>query len=155
VCVRRARPNDAAAIQRLYEALVPNDPNICVDAQWIDQLQADATNFLLVIDVDAQVCGTAFLTICLDPMYGSQPFGVIENFVVAPGMQRRGLGRRLMAAVEDHARAARCTKLMLLSAAVRATAHVFFSANGFDGTKKRGFVKYLNRPASVGAARQA
>jgi hypothetical protein len=51
-----------------------------------------------------------------------------------------------MRAVEDQARTNGCTKLMLLSSATRIEAHSFFSQIGFDGEKKRGFVKYLNRP---------
>ena len=51
----------------------------------------------------------------------------------------------LLAAVERAARAARCTKLMLLSSAARSKAHGFFEHLGFDGQRKRGFVKYLNR----------
>ncbi len=50
-----------------------------------------------------------------------------------------------MSAVEEQARAAGCTKRMLLSSTMRGEAHAFFSRIGFDGEKKRGFVKYLNR----------
>jgi hypothetical protein len=50
-----------------------------------------------------------------------------------------------MAAVEERARSCGCTKLMLLSSVTRAEAHSFFARIGFDGQKKRGFVKYLNR----------
>jgi hypothetical protein len=37
---------------------------------------------------------------------------------------------------------------MLLSSAFRSEAHKFFTHLGFDGEKKRGFVKYLNRDQS-------
>jgi hypothetical protein len=50
-----------------------------------------------------------------------------------------------MTELEHIARAARCTKLMLLSSQARADAHRFFQRLGFDGERKRGFVKYLNR----------
>ncbi len=52
----------------------------------------------------------------------------------------------MMSEVERAARDAHCTKLMLLSSRARTDAHDFFLRLGFDGERKRGFVKYLNRP---------
>jgi hypothetical protein len=102
--VRRAQARDAPGIQALYQALVPGDGNIAVDAHRVEGLETDANNHLLVAEVMGQVCGSAFLTVCLDPMYGFQPYS-----------------------------------------SSRSDAHAFFSRLGFDGERKRGFVKYLNR----------
>jgi GNAT superfamily N-acetyltransferase len=143
--VRRAQPTDAPALQALYEILVPGDKNIAVDPAHLAHLQIDPDNHLLVVDAAATVCGTAFLTVCRDPMYGDEPFGVVENVIVLPAARQLGAGRALMDDVERVARAARCTKLMLLSAASRIDAHAFFAHLGYDGARKRGFVKYLNR----------
>lgn len=143
--VRRACARDAAAVEALYTVLVPDDRNIHVDPSRVSALETDATNHLFVVEHDAGVCGSVFLTICLDPMYGFQPYGVVENVIVLANARGRGAGRALMAAVERAARSARCTKLMLLSTATRSEAHAFFARLGFDGERKRGFVKYLNR----------
>jgi N-acetylglutamate synthase-like GNAT family acetyltransferase len=143
--VRRAKRQDASAIEALYRLLVPADDNIRVAPDHVAKLEHDPTNYLLVGDVGGVIAGSAFLTICLDPMYGSQPYGVVENVIVAPDERGRGGGAALMHAVEAIARAARCTKLMLLSTRHRHEAHAFFIRVGFDGERKRGFVKYLNR----------
>lgn len=143
--VRRAGPNDAAVLQELYRELVPGDPNISVDAAHLAALETDRFSQIWVIERDGSVCGTAFLTLCRDAMYGDQPFGTLENVVVAASARGRGVGGALMAAVERAARDARCTKLMLLSSSARGEAHAFFSRLGYDGERKRGFVKYLNR----------
>jgi N-acetylglutamate synthase-like GNAT family acetyltransferase len=145
--VRLAKTEDAAAIQALYQLLVPDDKNIKVDARRIETLATDPNNFLFVSEGERDVVGTAFLTICLDPMYGFQPYGVLENLIVAPAARGQGRGRALITAVELTARSAGCTKLMLLSTVSRTEAHAFFAAVGFDGAKKRGFIKYLNRHA--------
>jgi len=142
--IRRARRGDAREIESLYRALVPGDDNIHVDARRIEALESDPTNVVLVAQTEEGVCGTAFLTICLDAMYGFNPYGVVENIVIDGSMQGKGIGRALIAAVEAEARAAQCTKLMLLSAVQRTDAHRFFARLGFDGERKRGFVKYLN-----------
>jgi GNAT superfamily N-acetyltransferase len=149
VRVRPASGNDAEAIQHLYRELVPGDPNIQVDPARVEELRSDAHNRLFVLEADGQVCGTAFLTVCLDSMYGFKPFGTVENVIVASTHRGSGLGRVIMSAVEEEARSRGCTKLMLLSSAARVEAHAFFSRIGFDGEKKRGFVKYLNRTAPL------
>jgi N-acetylglutamate synthase-like GNAT family acetyltransferase len=143
--VRRARPEDAPAIETLYRMLVVGDENIRVDPARIKALEQHEASHLFVLETDSGVRGTAFLTICLDAMYGFCPYGVVENIVVETSMRRAGGGRGLMSAIEQVARAESCTKLMLLSSAARVDAHHFFSRLGFDGKKKRGFVKYLNR----------
>jgi GNAT superfamily N-acetyltransferase len=149
--VRRAQARDAAAIESLYGLLVPGDRNISVASARITALESDPANHLLVAELGGSVSGSAFLTICLDPMYGFQPYGVVENVIVSPSARGTGLGAALMREVERTAREARCTKLMLLSSRARAAAHQFFLRMGFDGERKRGFVKYLNRehPLSV------
>lgn len=142
---RRARAEDASAIEGLYRLLVPGDRNIRVDAQRVGALAEHPENHLFVLEANGVVRGTAFLTICLDSMYGFLPYGVVENVIVEPTTRRAGGGRALMQAVEMTARAHRCTKLMLLSSSARTDAHAFFRRLGFDGEKKRGFVRYLNR----------
>lgn len=143
--VRQAVALDACAIAALYRLLVPGDPNIAVAPEHVAALERDATNHLLVVEADGVIWGTAFLTLCLDPMYGSEPYGVVENVIVLPESRGRGTGTALMKGVEQLARQARCTKLMLLSSRARSDAHRFFARLGFDGERKRGFVKYLNR----------
>jgi GNAT superfamily N-acetyltransferase len=91
------------------------------------------------------VCGTVLLTLCLDAMYGDQPYGVLENVVVAEARRRHGIGRQLMAHVEELCRRHDCSKMMLLSAASRAPAHQFFERHGFSAANKRGFVKYRSQ----------
>lgn len=146
--VRRARASDAHQIEALYRALVPGDDNIAVDPEHVAALETHPTNHLLVAEVEGVVSGSAFLTICLDPMYGFQPYGVIENVIVLDAVRGRGVGAALMTALDQVARGAHCTKLMLLSSRSRGDAHAFFAQMGFDGDRKRGFVKYLNRSAS-------
>ena len=144
--VRQARAADAAAVEALYRELLPHDRNIRVDPARLEQLAADGHNHLLLAEDAGQVCGAVFYTLCSDPMYGSLPFAVVEHVIVAAAARRRGAGRALMTAVEEQARAARCTRLSLLSAVHRVEAHAFFERMGYEGDRKRGFVNYINRP---------
>lgn len=151
--IRRARLADAGSIEALYRELVPGDLNIRVAPEHVAALERDAHNHLLVAELDGEIDGSVFLTVCLDPMYGFQPYGLVENVIVRSSRRSLGVGRALLAEVEHVARGARCTKLMLLSSSSRSEAHAFFARLGFDGERKRGFVKYLNRPEQAGDRR--
>src|SRR5579862_6623605 len=117
-------------------------PTINVQPERLAMLAEDPHTYLLVCVMDGVVCGTAILSLCLDAMYGSQPYGVVENVVVAEDQRGRGIGGRLLAHVEDLCRTHDCSKIMLLSAGTRAEAHQFFERRGFSAAAKRGFVKY-------------
>ena len=88
--VRRARADDIATVESLYRLLVPGDMNIRIDARRVCELQDNPENYLFVLEADGVVRGTAFLTICLDPMYGFLPYGVVENVIVEPTMRGAG-----------------------------------------------------------------
>ena len=139
--IRRADAADASAVEALYRELV-SDPNIRVLPEQVAAIAVSPTSFILVVEVGGSVCATALLTLCPDAMYRAQPFGVVENVVVASARRGRGLGRLLLAEVERLAVVHHCTKLMLLSGAARHDAHVFFQRCGFAGDSKRAFVKY-------------
>jgi N-acetylglutamate synthase-like GNAT family acetyltransferase len=139
--IRRATEADGPAIEALYRELV-SDGQIQVLPGHIAALAESSTSFLLVAKIDDTVYGTALLTLCSDVMYGTQPFGVIENVVVAPAKRGRGIGRSLLLQIEQIAAHHDCSKLMLLSNRTRRDAHVFFQRRGFNGETKRAFVKY-------------
>ena len=132
------------ALAALYQSLVP-DPHINVQSERLEALAADPHTYLLVCEVDGVVCGTVLLTLCLDAMYGSQPYGVLENVVVAEAQRGQHIGSRLMVHVEEICRSHDCSKMMLLSTASRAQAHRFFAQHGFSSANKRGFVKYRSQ----------
>lgn len=148
IIVRQAQGSDAGAVEGLYHQLVA-DPAVRVLPERLLQIASDPHSFLLVAELDGTVYGTAFLTLCLDAMYGTQPYAVLENVVVASGARGAGIGRRLMGEVERLCRTHDCSKLMLLSSSQRAEAHAFFRAMGFSGDRKHGFVKYRRQFAAV------
>ncbi|NVN99486.1 MAG: GNAT family N-acetyltransferase [Geobacteraceae bacterium] len=141
VVIREARGTDAAAIAALYRSFVTN-PNINVREDRLEAIAADSNNFVFVCEVEGVVCGTAFLTLCLDAMFGAQPYGVLENVVVDGALRGQGIGRRLFEHAEEMCRTRDCSKIMLLSTATRESAHRFFEQQGYSSVNKLGFVKY-------------
>ncbi|GAB4060591.1 GNAT family N-acetyltransferase [Uliginosibacterium sediminicola] len=141
-CVLRpAVAADAAQIAALYLQLTGN-PAVKVLPERISALHARDDVVLWVAELAGEVCATALQVICADVMFGSQPFALIENFVVAESLRGQGIGRRLLAAIERDCAARQCSKIMLLSAQQRPAAHRFYERAGYAGDAKRGFVKY-------------
>jgi hypothetical protein len=70
--IREAEARDAPAINDLYRQLVrPVAPEVQVDVrvERIEEIRRDPHNFLWVLESEDVVVGTAFVTLCLDPMH--------------------------------------------------------------------------------------
>ena len=141
--VREAIPEDAQQVGSLYEILTAKPCSVL--PQRIAEIAADARSFLYVAEHEGRIAGTAFLTLCLDPMYGRQPFALVENVIVDPALRGMGIGAALMRHVEACCMRSDCSEIMLLSAAVRTDAHRFYSRLGYASDKKAGFVKYRSQ----------
>jgi N-acetylglutamate synthase-like GNAT family acetyltransferase len=146
--IRQAEMSDASAITDLYRQLVsPVAPDVQVDVteDRIAEIRADPHNFLFVLQTDVGVCGTAFLTLCLDPMHRNQPYALLENFVIDERQRANGYGAALTRYIENFCLQADCSKIILLSNSNRSEAHAFFERQGFSAEPKKGFVKYRSQ----------
>ncbi|RUT47526.1 GNAT family N-acetyltransferase [Paenibacillus anaericanus] len=141
--IREAEIHDAAVIEELYRVLLPNNQEIAVWPERIQQVRESADSFLLVYEEDGCILGTLHLHICLDALSGDRPFGVIERVVVSSEQRGKGIGNQMMKFAEELAKERSCVKLMLTSGSARVDAHRFYSALGFDGESSKAFKKYL------------
>ena len=69
--IREAEAKDVSALSGLYRQLVgavAPDTTIDVREDRIEEIRADPHNFLFVLEINDRICGTAFLTLCLDPL---------------------------------------------------------------------------------------
>ncbi|GGM17374.1 GNAT family N-acetyltransferase [Pseudomonas asuensis] len=139
--IRRAQPNDAHALGRLYNQLVES-AFTKVLPERLEELQHDPTHYLLVGEYEGAVIASALLIFCKDAMFGFQPFAVVENIIVDEVKRGAGIGKQLIRAIEQLCMGQDCSKIMLLSSTHRTQAHAFFERAGFKGDSKRGFVKY-------------
>jgi GNAT superfamily N-acetyltransferase len=82
--------------------------------------------------------------ICSRLLLIDPPSAFVEGLVVVAVARRGGVGRALMAAAEDWARAAGAGVVRLRSAATRGDAHAFYRALGYrEGKAALGFEKAL------------
>ncbi|TCP55452.1 acetyltransferase (GNAT) family protein [Tumebacillus sp. BK434] len=112
-------------------------------ASRIEAISEDPHHFLLVHETDGMVDGSVFVNFCPDPMFGTLPYAVVENLIVDPEQRGNGIGRRLMAEVDNLAREQRATKIMLNSRKHRQDAHLFFVKQGYDGDVSCAFKKSM------------
>jgi GNAT superfamily N-acetyltransferase len=129
VTVRPAAPGDAPALHALNVAFndVRATPSYIAAA-----LAAEAqTERLFVAELDGEVVGMVGLRLLpcvLDP----EPYAELTELYVAERARRRGVGRALVGAVEQAARAGGASRLVLLTAWRNGTAHQFYHALGYQ-----------------------
>ncbi|WP_162463112.1 GNAT family N-acetyltransferase [Paenibacillus psychroresistens] len=123
--IREAEQRDRDRIEELYKILIPDDNEIIVKKERIDQVKQDPHNFLYVNEIEGRVEGTVLLTICLDVMYGNRPYAVVEYVIVDPDCRGMGVGKELFNHVEDYCKKIGCREILLMSNVKRLAAHEF------------------------------
>ena len=114
VKLRRARPEDAAAVMALVARLVAFGPPPYRNAEQMVRgvrakiaaaIDAAADDpMVMVATVDDVVAGFMHLHSLVDH-YNARPHGHVSDIVVAPEFEGRGLGRQFLDAARDWARA--------------------------------------------------
>ena len=143
VAVRAARPEDWLAVQsllreldELHAELVPAyfRPATRTEPEW-RTLLGDSTALVLVAvdDVERPV---GFLSLRVydtpaDPTMVPRRRGHVETLVVSARQRRRGIGRRLLAAAADWARARGATEMVLTTWVGNAEADAFYEKLGY------------------------
>ena len=134
--IRQATPADAAAWAPLRRGLWPDadDP-----VEELAQSLADPEGaVLLACLAGGEAVGFAEVRLRHDYVNGtdSSPVGFLEGWYVQPRWQGHGVGRALLAAVQDWTRAAGCTELASDSRLEDVQAHAAHRACGFEETER-------------------
>lgn len=138
--VRTAERADIPRILELYAELQPSDPPIdekAAVAVFESAASRGVTYFVAVCG--ARVVGTCYVAVIPNITKQCASIGFVENVITAADYRRNGVGRKLMSAAVDCAKAQGCYKVTLQSGIHRAEAHKFYESAGFDGGSKRAF----------------
>lgn len=138
--LRQAGTGDAGDVATLLDALgYPCTPAEAADR--IALVQGDRRQVLLLAECEGRVQGLVAMETLYSVAHGSE-LARITALVVAPGCERRGVGRRLLREVEQRARQAGIARIEVTSNAQRSAAHAFYRDCGYaDGALR--FVKLL------------
>jgi GNAT superfamily N-acetyltransferase len=130
VTVRRARPDDVAAMAELVSQL-----GYPVDAERLATRLARLPDSTAVFVTD-DVTGLAALDV-RQGLQNDAPRAQLVALVVHEDARGRGVARQLVAAVEAAARAAGCAQLTVVSGDHRPDAHAAYRALGYAETGVR------------------
>jgi GNAT superfamily N-acetyltransferase len=128
ITVRPAVPEDAGAIHRLNAAY----DDARATPEYIAGFLATSPELerLYVAEVGGEVVGMAGLRLlpsACDPV----PYAELTELFVDEGARRGGVGRALVQAIEDVARAGGARQLVLMTAWRNGRAHSFYHALGY------------------------
>jgi GNAT superfamily N-acetyltransferase len=121
--VRPARPSDASAIAALLRelgwfehlnAVTPDQASEHV-ARHLGLCQADASHLVLVAEVAGGQVVAYGAVHWLPYLFKTGPEAYVSELFVGRDWRGRGLGRALLAAMEQKARARGCSQLMLVN----------------------------------------
>jgi GNAT superfamily N-acetyltransferase len=141
--VRDAIESDLDGILDLYTHLHAHDtappPYAQMAEIWSDILANPSLRYFVVACGD-RVVSSCNLAVIPNLTRGARSFG--ENVVTHPDYRKRGFAQAVLEYALDAAWQSGCYKVMLLSSARRAAAHILYERVGFKKGVKTGFVAY-------------
>jgi len=138
--IREATQADLESVLALYAAIEDSPADVLALeealAVWAQFARYPSYRLWVAYDTSAHgavgtVVGTYALLVMHNLAHRGAPSAIVEDVVVAPDQQGRGIGRQMMAHAMQQAREAGCYKLALSSNARRTGAHAFYESLGF------------------------
>lgn len=141
--IRNICKNDLPQLARLYEQFWGDKSYPELMARQLEELERRDTHILLVAVEDDDLLGSVMGIVC-EELYGDcRPFLVVENMIVDKACRRAGVGRALLAELENRAKARGCTQMILVTEKSRQDACGFYESVGFEPDKHTGYKKKL------------
>jgi len=138
--IRTACELDARAISSLLEELEHPAPVEQVAVRVRQMSGMDHCVLLLAVDQD-RVVGMGTLQM-IPVVHEASPLGRITTLIVTASQRGRGIGQKIVEALETRARTAGCRRLEVTSHNRRGDAHRFYQRLGYEDSSKR-FIKRL------------
>lgn len=130
--IRAMTPQDAAAVLELVHQL-----GYDIDSSSVEQVisfLADSSSYAVVAETDSGIVGWVHAYVTVLVQYPRQ-FAEIGGLVVDQSKRGAGIGRALLHAVEDWARAKGLAEVRLHSNTERQDAHAFYDRLGYQNEK--------------------
>jgi ribosomal protein S18 acetylase RimI-like enzyme len=122
--VRLLGPGDAAVLARIAEDTFDEPPEPALTAEFL----ADPRHHVAVALADGVVVGFASGVHYVHPDKPAELF--VNEVGVSPAHQRRGIGRRVLAALLEHGATLGCVKAWVLTEPENAAARALYAAGG-------------------------
>jgi len=135
IIIRECRMEDASAIQKFNSEEMGYDYPLEDTKLSIEKLLGRKSDKIFVAVQDGTVVGYAHAN-DYDLLYMPHMKNIM-GIAVASAFRRRGIGKLLLTAVEEWAKATGAVGVRLVSGAARIGAHEFYSSCGYDGGKQQ------------------
>jgi GNAT superfamily N-acetyltransferase len=136
--IRLATIDDVPTILSIYAAALDNNIVLSVEeAQKIFIRQSQYPDYhVFLAEMEQEAVGTFALLIMENMAHMGTPSAVVEDVGVLPGLQGKGIGKKMMEYALQYAKEKGCYKMSLSSNLRREQAHQFYESLDF---KKHGF----------------
>lgn len=136
--IRLATIDDVPTILNIYAAALDNNKVLTIEeARKIFIKQSQYPDYhVFLAELDNKAVGTFALLVMENMAHMGTPSAVVEDVGVLPGLQGKGIGKKMMKYALNYAKEKGCYKMSLSSNLRREQAHQFYESLGF---KKHGF----------------
>ena len=135
---------DLPDLARLYRQFRGEQSSLENMRTTFRQLAEDPDYTLVGVREEGRLIGSVTGILCRE-LYGScRPFMVVEDVIVDQTHRRRGVGSKLMQAMEQEAIRHHCSYIMLVTDANRTEALGFYENLGYHPDRYRACKKYLD-----------
>ena len=152
LAIRPAGLADVPQLLALYKLLdlepKPAMPIEQAQARFLD-LVSDPRHQIYVAEFEQKIVGTFALIFIGGIPHGARDSCIVEDVVVASGMQGIGIGKQMMRFALARCASGECYKLVLSSHVNRSQAHQFYESLGF---RKHGYSYLIDRFDDDGGA---
>ena len=142
--IRPAVAADAEPLSSLLAQLGYTTTATSIPAR-LEALAKDGGVALVAVTDDGRIVGSASGA-KYSTLHADRPTGYITSLVTDTTYRRHGVGRQLVAALEQWARGNGCHRLAVTSAERRDDAHAFYPSCGFPYTGRRFTKSLLDSP---------
>jgi len=129
--IREAVSEDHTGLMALYDAFMEVDRYSKLDSDSLEKVIASQDNFILVAENDHELVGFISASARLVVRY-PEPIMQVDELYVDPEFREHGVGRQLIQAVEDLARANNWSKIYIESGYKYEVAHKFYEGNDYE-----------------------
>lgn len=141
--IRNLQQNDLENLIPLYKEFWDEDSDLLKMKETYKQIVKDPNHIILTAVEKGILIGTISGIVCRS-LYGDcSPFLVIEDFIITEKYRGKGIGKKLLSAIEEAGKVKGCNQAILVTETNRKDAQRFYESCGFPAGKNVGYKKSL------------
>ena len=141
--IRKIKSDDLPGMALLYKGFWNEDSDLNKMQETLQEFEKCKDHIVYNAILDNKVIGTILGIVCKS-LYGTGvPFLVIEDFIVDEEQRRKGVGKKLLAAIENEAKRKGCNQIILVTETERKETQLFYESCGFPHGVNVGYKKKI------------